>query len=713
MEPINQAPWYERTRRWGQTNLTEIDPLHCDIDFWRAHWRRTRVQGIVVNAGGIVAYYPSRFELHYRAEHLGERDLFGEITHAAHEDGLAVLARMDSNRATEEFYRTQPDWFAVNRAGEPYVAQGRYLACVNGPYYERFIPELLREVIERYHPDGFTDNSWSGLNRQSVCYCRHCTEQFAAATGLDLPSELNWEDPSYRQWMRWSYQCRVRNWDLTNSVTREHGGPHCVWLGMVNANPMSTHCSFVDLKAIAGRSPLIMCDHQSRDRLNGFEQNGLNGKLLHGLAGWDTLIPESMAMYVRGEQAFRRASCPPLESRTWMACGFAGGISPWWHHVGALQEDRRQFRTAEPLMQWHEANEQCLYNREPVANVGLLWSQQNIDFYGRDDVHEKVALPWRGFTSALTRARIPFLPLHLDDLPGDTTAFDVLILPDLAAMTDEQCAAARCYVESGGSLVATGGSSLLDEWGDRRDDFALADVLGVRDTGRRRGVEGEHTSDWEVQTAHNYLRLPPANGRHEMLSGFDETDILPFGGTLQEVEALPGTETIASYVPAFPIYPPEFSWMREPQTDLPVVTVREHPAGGRIVYLAADIDRCYGRQQLPDHGDLLANAVRWAARGCLPLDVAGPGYLDCHLYQQSNRLILHIVNLSGCRAWPGYVEEHLPVGPVTVKVKLAPGFEPSEARLRVSGQTAGLKLSDDSAIIRIPTIHDHELLVLE
>jgi hypothetical protein len=59
--PSSAAPWFERIRRWGQTNITEADPLHYDLDFWRAHWRRTKVQGVIINAGGIVAYYPTAF----------------------------------------------------------------------------------------------------------------------------------------------------------------------------------------------------------------------------------------------------------------------------------------------------------------------------------------------------------------------------------------------------------------------------------------------------------------------------------------------------------------------------------------------------------------------------------------------------------------------------------------------------------------------------
>lgn len=34
IEKINK-PWYETIYRWGQTNLTEDDPVKCDMNFWR------------------------------------------------------------------------------------------------------------------------------------------------------------------------------------------------------------------------------------------------------------------------------------------------------------------------------------------------------------------------------------------------------------------------------------------------------------------------------------------------------------------------------------------------------------------------------------------------------------------------------------------------------------------------------------------------------
>ena len=127
----------------------------------------------------------------------------------------------------------------------------------------------------------------------------------------------------------------------------------------------------------------------------------------------------------------------------------------------------------------------------------------------------------------------------------------------------------------------------------------------------------------------------------------------------------------------------------------------------RLVYLAADVDRCYGRRGLPDHGTLLANAVRWAARDRMPLRIEGPGYVDAHLYRQQDRLILHLINLSGCSAWPAYLEEHLPVGPLRVSVRVAPGWTPRRALLRVAESATDLHLADGWATVELPALVDH------
>jgi len=91
--------------------------------------------------------------------------------------------------------------------------------------------------------------------------------------------------------------------------------------------------------------------------------------------------------------------------------------------------------------------------------------------------------------------------------------------------------------------------------------------------------------------------------------------------------------------------------------------------------------------------------------------------VDCHLYRQEGRLILHLVNLSGCNAWPAYLEEHLPVGPLRVSVGLHsaddPSFAPQRALLQVSEAAADLRVDDGWATVELATLVDHELVVFE
>lgn len=715
------APWHRRACRWGQTNITERDPVRYDIGWWRKYWKRTRVQGVIINAGGIVAYYPSQYPLHYRAQFLGGRDLYGELARAAHEDGLFVLARMDSNRASEEFYRQHPDWFAHDAAGRPYRAADKYVSCVNSPYYGEWIPKILREIVERGRPEGVTDNSWSGLGRDSICYCRNCEDKFRARSGKSIPPKKDWDDPVYREWIRWNYDRRLEIWDLNNRATQAAGGKDCLWIGMNSGSISSQSRAFRDYREICRRAGIIMLDHQSRSDAGGFQQNADSGKLIHGLLGWEKLIPESMAMYQAGRTPFRLSAKPAAEARMWMLSGFAGGIQPWWHHVGAYHEDRRAYRTAEPVMRWHQENERFLVNRRPVAAAGVVWSQANTDFYGRDRPEDLVDLPYRGIVQVLVRARIPYLPIHAGQIERDGSGLAVLILPDVAALSDAQCSAIRGFVQKGGSLIATGISTLCNESGERRPDFALADLFKAH----LRGPAPERT--WASSSFHTYLRLSPelragvdgpragdepapGGRRHPVLAGFEETDILPFGGMLRGVEAEAGAEVPLTFVPAFPVYPPETAWMREPATDLPGMVLSTR-GNSRIAYLPADLDRRYGRDHLPDHADLLANLVRWAADGRIPLEIQGSGLVECNLYAQPGRLVLHLVNLTSAGTWRAPMDELIRIGPLKVRVRL-----PQEAgrglRFLVSGAAGSLSISRGWGSFEVPSILDHEVVVI-
>ncbi len=710
----DREPWFRRTLRWGQTNLTEIDPVRFDLAWWRAHWQRTAVQGVVVNAGGITAYYPTEVPFHRRAQYLGTRDLFGEITAAAHADGLAVFARMDSNRAGEEFYRAHPDWFAHDAAGQPYRVTDLYLACVNSPYYDEYMPAILREIATRYRPEGFTDNNWNGPMRHQPCFCPNCERVFKTRQGAELPRKADWNDPVYRDWIMWNYQRRLEIWDQFNEITRAVGGPDCIWVGMMAGSQNWQARVFRDDREVYRRAGMVMLDDQRRQDSEGFQHNGEIGKRIRSTGGWDKVVPESMAMYHLTGNNFRLAAKPVPEVRMWAVEGFAGGVQPWWHVVGSVQEDRRMLETAVPLWQWHRDHEEFLVNRRPVATVGLLWSQRNMDFFGRDDGGAHVDDPWNGFTQALVRGRIPYVPVHVDDLEREVAelGLKLLILPNLAALSDAQVASIRRFVAAGGSLLATGLSSLCNESGEVRPDFALADLFGAHvPAGHGWGDEAKRTA-WAKGWTQTYLRMPPAmKERHDVFKGFGDTDIMAFGGLLEPLDVAVGTTVPLTFVPTVPVMPVESVWMREPKTGIPGLVLNEETGGGRVAYLPADIDRRFARDNLPDHGDLLANIVRWAVRDDVPVRVEGPGLVDCHLYRQPGRLVLHLVNLTSAGTWRTPVHELIAIGPLRVAVPWA--ARQGRVRSFVAGQEIPARSADGWLHFEVTTISDHEVLVLQ
>jgi hypothetical protein len=291
--------------------------------------------------------------------------------------------------------------------------------------------------------------------------------------------------------------------------------------------------------------------------------------------------------------------------------------------------------------------------------------------------------------------------VHAGHIDRDAPNFAALILPNVAALSDAQCAALRRFLQRGGALLATGVTSLYNEWGERRPDFALADLFGAHAKGSNLG-----SVKWAAGSFHTYLRLAPEL-RASVLRGFDDTDILPFGGMLEALPTDSGAVVPLTFIPPFPVYPPETAWMREPKTDIPGLVLK-----GRVAYMPADIDRRFGRDNLPDHGNLLANLVRWAAGDNIPLKLEGRGLIDCHLYRQPGRLILHLVNLTSAGTWRAPIDELIPAGPLRVKIKLPEDVRGHRSQLLVSGAKTRCAVEQGWAAFELKSVLDHEVVVV-
>ena len=129
--------------------------------------------------------------------------------------------------------------------------------------------------------------------------------------------------------------------------------------------------------------------------------------------------------------------------------------------------------------------------------------------------------------------------------------------------------------------------------------------------------------------------------------------------------------------------------------------------------MPADLDRRYAKEHLPDHGDLLANLVRWASANHIPISVSGAGMIDCHIYRQQNKVILHLVNLTSAATWRAPIDELISVGPIVVR--LAPSLSTGlmgQAQLLVSGKPVKTRAADNGIEFEVPSVLDHECVLL-
>ena len=703
-----RKPWYKVTHLWGQVNLTEDDPQKCDLDFWKDYWKQCQVEGIIINCGGIVSYYQSEFTYQYKAAALGDKDYFGEWNKAAREAGLAVIARMDINSTTKNMYDKYPQWYCRDIDGNPILTQGRYTTCVNGGYYKTFIPQVFREIITKYKPDGFADNSWAGPGRRTICYCQNCQEKFWEKYHRKLPQKVDWNDPDYRKWVQWNYEIRVENWHYFNQVTQESGGADCKWFGMINADPFQTGGRFYDIRQLIGEAEFIFCDHQSRDRDSGFEQNALSGNLLHMASEENNIIAESMAHYYKGMRTFRLSSGEAQEIRKWLLCGISGGISPWYHFVGGRPLDSRKLSASTDIFLWHKKVRNYLTERKNIANVGVVWNQETSIYYGREDSLEKSAFPWYGITQAFSEAGIPFLPVHAEDIEKYEDRLQTLVLPNLAIMTEEQVHTIENWIDKGKNLIITGETGCYDDEGEWIGGRSFYEKLGLTIQPDKLGVSGKDEDNWMEYDNHNYSRI--SDKEHPLYRLTKGTELLPIGGTVQRTVSCGKLKVLGTYIPAFPIYPPEFAWIRE-ESEEAVVYAGTLESGSRVVYLAADFDRRYAKIHLPDHQRLLEGALCWCAGDDFPVKVEAPAHVACSIYEKEECYVIQLINLAGCRVPLGTLKENLPIGPV--RLRLQKGLQVSKAYGECSQKAYPVLQTEDGKEVVLPVLEEQELLILQ
>ena len=699
-QSANGVPsWYDRPMRWAQLTLVEDDPGKYEPAFWLEYFRRTHSDAACLSAGGCVAYYPTKIPLHYRSKYLGNTDAFGELVEGCRKLGMNVIGRTDPHAAHQDVYDAHPDWIAVDEQGRKrkhWADPELWVTCALGPYNFEFMTEVTREIMSMYHLDGIFSNRWAG---SGMCYCEHCQENFRKFSGLALPRTQDPQDPSRRQYIVWHQQRLFELWRIWDQEIKKINA-NAAYIPNTGGGALSD----LDMKTIGELAPTLFADRQARRGLMPPWMNGKNGKEYSATMGHKA-IAGIFSMGVEEPYRWKDSVQGADEIKLWVVDGIAHNLRPWFTKFNGKVIDRRWMAPVEELYVWHYRNERYLRNEQSMARVGLVYSQQTASFYGGAEARAKVEDHALGYYQALVEARIPFDMVHdrlLD--AAHIGRYRTLILPNIAALSEEQCRQLSDFVRAGGNLVATHETSLYNEWGVRRKDFGLASLFGASFAGR---------VDNDVHNSYLNVDKDPKTGEfHPIVHGLeDATRIINGTNWVHTTPATPAHAAL-TLVPSYPDLPMEEVYARVPRTDVPGIYAREE-GRSRIVYFPFDIDRTFWEVLSGDHGMLLKNAVTWAHNEEQPLVVAGKGVLDVSLWMQKSSITAHLVNLTNPMMMKGPVREILPSPPQQVRIRVPEGRRPGNVKLLVSGNTPAHRVTGNIVSLEIPSIDLHEVVAVD
>jgi hypothetical protein len=607
-----------------------------------------------------------------------------------------------------------PDWRVHPQPGELRLKPvednlGTRLGCNLGPWGD-YLVELCGELVEDFGVDAF---SFDGNYHPPVCYCPACKAAYRGEKNRDLPAKVNLDDVAYREYLEWRGDKLIDHYRKLRDRIRRANPAAAVMTWTVNAG---RYGHFLHSPRAMPTKLNTVLDGAMQEwwldetNFGGSVAPAFGAAYLRCVMG-DKLAAAEPYLMSRGNP-YGTDSFPAHERLTRTLLAVANGCVAaeslgWAGHKESAKASLDEVKRREP---W-------IVNAEPLPWAAQLVSEQTRQFYAYKDIAERF-LPHNlgAFRCSAEEHLVSTLVNDWDLTPAGLSKFAVLVLPNAAALSAQQVEAVREFVRNGGGLVASAETSLCDEIGRPRADFALADVFGLRYDGRPRaplqrpdldpnfavGIDADY---WKQRTGIATLTFADhAITSDERLRKLVPTKSVTFRGPLVKVAGVEGDCVVPVTMR------PE--GMKE---SLPAVVVRSF-GKGKVVYLAAALDAALWSYAYPYQRVLLAAAIRWAARTPPPVGVTAPMCVQSTCFAQGKRTVVHLFNGVNTTANHGLPaadvplrEETLPVHGIVVTLR----GEYASVRCEPGNQPVKVARADGVTRVELPPLELHAMVVAE
>ncbi|MBR0513692.1 MAG: alpha-L-fucosidase [Clostridia bacterium] len=644
---------------WDESFLSQLDP-----EEYVSCLKEAGVQAAMVKARSHTGlnYWPGPNGRMHRG--LKGKDFVGEMVRLCHREGIAVVlyySQIFDNLAYEE----HPEWRLVTPEGIHFrdfrgkdcFRNGRYgICCPNQPGYRAYVRDALQDLAARYEAEGFFLDMafWP-----DICCCDACADRWRKESGLGIPQTVDWNSPEFRlftdarqRWLREFAEASTRAVrEIRPDVTVEHQYSMISqpWLwGVTEKQAMAS-------------------DFCSGDYYGGFLQQSFINKYYRNVSRHLPFCyhtgrcdPE-LAFHTTtksGEQLVLHAATALLHGGAFLlvdAINPDGSIQPEIYRK-LMKRVYDQTRPFEPFVNGNLLTEAGIWFASEAKFDPRESGTPAADVSRGSSVYADAPL---GMTRILRDAHIPFDILGSGNLHSYSGR--LIVIPHVAAVTDEEMDALETYVSRGGSLYVSGPVS----------HPRLAKLLGVETTG---------------QTEETFTYLAPAN-YPEWMEDFSSGAPLTWAGRQwtgrvisEDTEVLarcvlPWTMPGSEHFAAIHSNPPG------KETGIPAMTLRR-VSGSLLLWVSAPLEM----NQPYLSRKFVEGLVRRLIRKEIP-ETDAPRFVELLRWEKEGKHYLALIN----------EQEESPVAPARGIHLTVPGFRsasllPGNLPLRTEPDESGVRI---------------------
>jgi len=705
-----KLPWFETHFRrviidmhigdWDPRFLTKADAKQIVKELVKA---KVNVAILYAKSHWGLAFYDTKYG--HKHPQFERRDFFRELLEEAHENGIKVSCYYSVGWDIEVAKRNA-DWRQIDTEGNfLYFFKKWPQLCINSPYRE-YVKAQIRELTVNYDIDGF----WLDIIRfhPKGCYCKYCNELFRDRFQTELPRDSS--DPLWKNFHEWrmrvleEFMMETRRMvkgikpevAITHNFIRtlESGEFAQSTEGITEADDyLSSEVHYFQLGTLGLTRDPKFC------RAAG---DGKPVELLFSrfTDGWDWSIKPLTSMKVESSFALAHNCSITFVDH----CYPDGTVEPRFYDI--LRE----------VYSYVEERERWVVGTKPVNYVAVHFSEKTRDLH--PEKPEEYLLGFSGVCKALSEEHIPYEVITDRHITYETLKnFAAVVLSNSICLSDRQLDALKEYVEKGGGLVATYKTSLRDEYGNRREDFGLAEVFNVNllDSINYKVTYVKVGDHAVTKSVHKTVPLPhPMDQLKVLISGDGEK-----AGSI----LYPFTENALPHRFVTHDLPP-------PGEDSGYPSIVASCNGGKVVYFACRPGAVYASSiPFPDYRRLLAGAVLYCARDRPPVEVEAPRCVEVTVLTDEEKEVVHLLNhqpelgrslkIGGYRIPPvkfetaHVIEEVLPVYGIKAKIRVPKGREVSKVYLAPEKTSLDWQAKGDSILVEVPQVTIHTMVVVE